>query len=318
MLHHLRDSIRHGLMLLLVTGTIAGTVYTFSDGAITLAGAAERLISVGGIALALELGVLYLAWHMGQLDQRLKAARRAATIAALRAQLRALYWYFGVVAAISAVANFLFRLQQLRSVPLAIFVALAPIALIWVFGVVLRPLPEDYRDIGARATGRALTRMVREAEGTLLRAMRHMAKGRAIDMRQVLFAASVVRIYAQTDEQHALDHALSLAAPAPASDVEATADPWLRTEDLMHRYGISRRTAQARMLNISNRRRVPNSNAWEAPASAVLAAYGPALPRNARREALPDAEDAQPLAALTLASAEDAPVGARQTTPTAV
>lgn len=296
MLHHIRDSIRHILALVLVSGTLAGTVWTFSNGAITLGGFGERLVSVGGIGLALELGVIYLAWHMGQLDQRIKAARRRDVIAALRAQLRWLYVYFAIVAAISALANFLFRLQQLRNGALALFVALAPIALVWVFLVVLRPLPEDYRDMAARATGRALVEMIRQADTTMRQQMRRMAQGRVLtdeDMRQLSFSTALIRMHAQTDEQHALDHAVSIALPAPDPALDVAADPWLTTDDLMHRYSISKRTAQARMQRIPGARRVPNSNAWEAPESQVLARWPRVPERSARDDAQASADATQ-------------------------
>lgn len=318
MLHHLRDSIRHLLALVLVSGTLAGTVWTFSNGGITLGGAGERLISVGGIALALELGVIYLAWHMGQLDQRIKAARRRDVIAALRGQLRGLYVYFAVVAAISAVANFLFRVQQLRNGWLAAFVALAPIALVWVFLVVLRPLPEDYRDMAARATGRALVEMIRQADATMRQQMRRMARGRPLteeDLRQLSFSTAVIRMHAQTDEQQALDHAVSIALPAPEPAVEAVVDPWLTTEDLMQRYGISRRTAQARMQHVPGARRIPNSNAWEAPESQIVARWPRVTPRSVRGEAPIDAGEAQRGAVEPLSSAAYALASAADTNP---
>lgn len=290
-MRHLRDSIRHILAAVLMLGTLAGTVWTFSNGALTLSGVWERIISVGGIAAALECGAIYCAWYLGQLDQRIYAARRRELRDELRSMQRGLYRWFYAVAGISAVANFIFRAQQLDNAPLAAFVSVSPIVLVILFCIKLRPLPEDYQDIGARATGRALTRMVAQAERDVLRIMRRMGRGKTLtdaQARQLGFATSIIRVYARVDEANALDHALQIAAPV----VEAErAGKWLRADDLTHMYGIGIRTAQTRMQKIAGRRHVPNSNAWEAPESEVIRAHGPA--RNVRELAPGSVEGAQ-------------------------
>ena len=290
-MHHVRDSIRHILAAVLMAGTLAGTVWTFSNGALTLSGAWERVISVGGIAAALECGAIYTAWYLGQLDQRIQSARRRDTRAELERMQRSLYRWFYAVAAISALANLIFRAQQLDNLPLAAFVSVSPIVLVILFCIKLRPLPEDYQDIGARATGRALTRMVAQAERDVLRLMRKMGRGRTLSdaqRRQLAFGVSITGLYAKVDEQHALNNALRLAAPV----VEADTDVWLRAEDLMSMYGISKRSAQSYMARVPERRRLANSNAWEAPRTSVIATHGEA--RSARESAQSRAHDTQP------------------------
>lgn len=280
-MHHLRDSIRHLLAAVLMLGTLAGTVWTFSAGKLTLSGAWERIVSVGGIAAALELGVIFTAWYLGQLDQRIKAARRKEFIQALSAQRADLTrWFYGT-AGISAVANLLFRLQQLHSLPLAAFVSGAPIVLVVLLLIKLRPLPDDYQDIGARATARALIHVVEESERTITRGLRRMGKGKGMSdeqMRQFAMATRLVGTYARVEEARALDGALQLTAPV----VESTAEKWLRVPDLRRLYGISTRQAQNYIQRVPGRRRVANSNAWEAPESSVLATCG--QPRSAREE----------------------------------
>lgn len=298
-MHHLRDSVRHILAAVLVAGTLAGTTWTFSNGTLTLAGAWERLVSVGGIAAALEVGLIYCGWYIGQLDQRIQAARRRDLASRYRTQQRQLYYWFGTVAVISALANFFFRVQQLDNALLAAFVSASPIVLVILFTIVLRPLPVDYDEIGRRATGRALARLAEESERTMLRVLARMGKGKSIDdamMAQFRVASGFIALRAATDEQHALDHVVTLAGPAQGP-LEIEAAVWLRTEDLMHLYGISKRSAQAWMARTPGRRKVANSNAWEAPESAVLAAHGmPRSARSARAETLSVAADPQPSA----------------------
>jgi hypothetical protein len=294
---HLRDSMRHILAGVLVAGTLAGTTWTFSAGMITLSGAAERWVSVGGIAAALEVGFIYLGWYIGQLDLRILGTRRrelAVQLAAQRADL--MRWFYGV-AAISGLANLVFRTQQLHNVFLAAFVSAAPVVLVILFCIKLRPLPDDYRSLGARATGEALTRMVDQAGRDVLRLMQRMGRGQTLSdgqMRQLSFAASVVRIYAQADEQHALDHALQLGVPQLAAggaqvvDAEA-AVVWWRTADVAEAYEKSLRTAQGWIQRVPERRRVLNSTAWEAPREAVVRLYGD--PRSARHVVRDGADD---------------------------
>lgn len=285
-MHHLRDSIRHALAAVLMLGTLAGTVWTFSAGSLRLSGAWEGVVSVGGIATALECGVILTGDYLGELDRRIKSARRRdilAEMVRLRAEITR--WFY-LVAAISAVANFLFRVQLLHNWALAAFVAVAPIVLVVLFLIKLRPLPTDYTDVGARATGRALVHMVEQSERTIMRSLARMGKGRELgeaEMRQLALAVRITSTYARQDESQALDHALAIAAPT----VETTVEEWLRTADIARIYGCSVRTAQGWMARVPGRRHIPNSNGWEAPASAVYAACGaPRDARDARQESV--------------------------------
>lgn len=292
-MHHLRDSVRHILAAVLVAGTLAGTTWTFSNGALTLAGAWERLVSVGGIAAALEVGFIYLGWYIGQLDLRMLSARRREVAAQYRAHQKELYRWFYALAVISGLANLIFRAQQLDNFPLALFISAAPVVLVILFTIKLRPLPVDYQEVARRASGRALARVTEQAERTLLREMARMGRGKPLNEAKMRFATAWIAMHAATDEQHAIDHALSLASPAQ-SPLEIEAAVWLRTEDLMHLYGISKRSAQAWMARTPGRRKVANSNAWEAPESSILAAHGmPRSARNAREAALSVAADPQ-------------------------
>lgn len=309
-MHHLRDSVRHMLAAVLMLGTLAGTVWTFSAGALTLSGAWERIVSVGGIAAALECGVIYVAWYLGQLDQRIKASRRREFTDSLKVMRADLERWFYAVAAISAVANFLFRREQLHNTPLAAFVSVAPIVLVVLFLVKLRPLPDDYADIGARATGRALVRIVEESERTVLHRLRQMGRGRQLsdeEMRQLAMNVRLIGTYARIEESRALDSALQLAAPAVVV-VDAEAEPYLRTADIAARYGVSTRTAQGWMARCANRRRVPNSNAWEAPESAVLAACGTPHVRDSRQDSVAYEQDRAMAAQASAATAYVVPL----------
>ena len=308
---HARESVRHFLALLLMAGTLAGTVYTFSNGRLTLADAWERITSVGGVAAALELGAIYCGWYIGQLDLRMLAARRGEARDELKAYRDELIKWFYVVVGISVGANFLFRVHQLDNAALAAFVAACPAPLIVLFTIKLRPLPTDYAEIGRQATQRGLITLVSESQHVMLKHIRAMGRGRQLtdaDMAQLGFAAALVRTYAAPAEQQALDYAISQGTPAGAGIVEGSAVEWLRTSDISRLYGVPMRTAQEWMAHTPGRRRTPRGNAWEAPASAIYGARG--LPQSGAMALPAPASRPRRTASRPRLSAEDAPLDA--------
>lgn len=311
---HLKDSVRHILAVVLMAGTLAGTVWTFSAGALSLSGIWESVISVGGIAAALEAGVIFAGSYLGKLDERIQSARKRDMRDELEARKKIVTRWFYLTAGISAGANLIFRSKQLDNFPLALFVSLAPIALIILFTIVLRPLPEDYAEIGGRKVGRALVRIAEQSGDDVLAILRRGRQRPLSDaeLRQLEISAGFISAYAGTQEAHALGHVVSLAAPVAVVEADS-AEPWLRAQDLMHLYGIGKRTAQARLAAVPGRRKVPNSNAWEAPQSAVFLAHGD--PRNARGAVLPSADNVPAGAVLALTSANPTQSRARENGP---
>ncbi len=274
-LAHGRDLIRHLLAAILMLGTLAGTLWTFSAGTLTFAGASERLISVGGVAAALECGAIYTGWYIGQLDLRIFSARKPQVRSEYKAYQKSLYRWFYAVVGISFVANLIFRTQQLDNLLIAAFVSFVPCVLIVLFTIKLRPLPVDYAEIGRQATQRSLVQVVKQASHTMSRMLGRMGRGEELsagDVQLLQMSAALVRIYAPTDEQHALDHAISQGAGAKV--IEASAETWLTTGDLQRLYGCKLRTAQDWMAACPGRRRATKGRAWEAPASAIYAAHG--------------------------------------------
>lgn len=278
----LRDAMRHLLALLLMAGTLAGTIWTFSDGALTLNAALERLISVGGVGAALECGAIYCGWYIGQLDIRIKAASKRDLREDLAAYQAELYRWFYAVIAISAIANFVFRVQQLNNWLLAAFVSVAPIILIILFTVKLRPLPQDHADMARQTAQRTLVTVQEVAGEVMIRGMRRMARGEIgeDEMRRLAYAASFVMPYAPTDQQHALGAALtqSGAGDSPRLIEGGANERWLRTAEVRDLFNISERTAQLWVSQTPGRRKVTKGNGWEVPASVLYSARGvPAL-----------------------------------------
>lgn len=291
---HLRDSVRHVLALILMAGTLAGTVFTFSNGQLTLDRATETLVSVGGIGLALELAVIFGAFMLGVLDERIARARKASIADTYkRRRLQVLVGFVGI-AAISALANFIFRVQQLDNAPLAGFVALAPIAIVYYLMIILRPLPTDYDEMARQASSRAVVTMIQGSELTMRKLMRQLGRGVALDEAQARIFALVIGLIgarAPADEQHAMQHALSAAQPAGMTALESGAEVWLTYHDLMSLYGYPKRTAQSKIARVPGARKTGERGQWEAPRTAVIQAYG--LPRSVPAIA-PDGADTAP------------------------
>ena len=282
LIEHGRDSVRHALALLLMLGTLAGTVWTFSDGSLSVSGIWESLISVGGVAAALELGVIYCGIHIGELDQRILTARKADDRSRFVDQRDELMKWFYAIAAISAAANYLFRLQQLHSWWQAILPAVAPVVLVILFTIKLRPLPRDHAEIGRQSAQRGLVMMASQAQAVMMRSLRKMGRGHVLtddERAQLAMALSFQRAYISGDQQQALDQIIATQAPpaglidAPAG-AGATGGQWLTAKELQGLYGISERAAQVWVSQTPGRRHRPHSNAWEAPAATIYAAHG--------------------------------------------
>lgn len=286
---HARDLMRHALSLLLMTGTLAGTVSTFSNGRLTLDGWAERIASVVGIALALELGCIYCGWFISQLDARILVARKANDKTYLKTYRRQVLAWFAGTLAISVVANLIFRVQQLGNWPLAIFASIAPALLIVLFTVVLRTLPADYTERRRQAIGRALFHLTEDAERTLARGMRDLAHGNILSdarLAALRLAVGFLRMGAQAEDQHNLDYMLSNAGgPQRGATVE---EVYWTSKQIQALYApLSARTAQDWMAKCPGRRKAAKGNTWEAPRSAIIEAHGEPAPQ------LPEPQRAQ-------------------------
>ena len=277
---HGRDAVRHMLAGVLMLGTLAATVWTFSAGHLTLGGEWEMLVSVGGVAAALELGVIFLGAYIGQLDQRIRSAKRADDKAQYTAYRRELmHWFYGV-AAISLVSNVIYRAQALQNFWLACFISAAPTVLVILFCIKLRPLPTDHAEIGRQSMQRGLVIMANQAQRVMLRTLRRMGNGQALsDAERAQFATAValVRVYASGEQQAALDHVISQgAAPAQleAPGAHSGDGQYLTSATVAELYDISPRTAQLWISQTPGRRPVPHSKSWEAPAASLYAAHG--------------------------------------------
>lgn len=268
---HSRDLMRHLLAAILMLGTMAGTVWTFSAGQLTLSGALERIVSVGGVALALEAGVIYCGWYLGQLDMRIASARRDA-LPELLTRRKTVYRWFYITAGVSAVANFIFRVQQLGNPFLAAFVAAAPLVLIILLLIKLRPLPTDYREKARQATGRSLYMMVTQAEGIVTSFVRLTGKGHQLtdaDRQRLAFALSILRVHASAAEAQALDYGI---LPQGGAD---EAQIYVNSAQIMDAYGIPARTAQDWIAKCPGARpRRDGGRGKEAPIALIQRAHG--------------------------------------------
>ena len=288
-----RDAIRHMLAAILMAGTLAGTIWTFSDGTLTLNGALERLVTVGGVAAALEIGVIYLGWYIGQLDLRIHSARKRDDAQAYRKYQAELYRWFWAIVAFSAIANFIFRVEQVHNWALAAFVSVVPIVLIVVFTIKLRPLPQDFEEKGRQATQLALVRAVEAASGMMVTAFERIGRG---DKDPALLEAArlgvaMAGIYAPTEQQHALGHFITQAGGGEPQTVDGSVEErWLSSREIQDAYAIPERTAQDKMRRVPGRRKASKGNAWLVPASAYYRMYGTPAPvraSDARQMGLP-------------------------------
>jgi hypothetical protein len=271
-----RENIRHLLALFLAAGTLAGTLWTFSDGRLTLNGIAEIWTSVGGIAMALELGVIYVAWFVGEIDHRLKTARKAEDVEQFGAQKSDLLrWFYGTLL-ISIASNVYFRYNQLGNIWLALFVGIAPAPLIILFAIKLRPIVPDFNAIGRRAVQESMIASVKEAGHVLKDGLRRLSMGEVFgdaDRQRILLAVSILGVYAPQEENRALMNTVSQAGLLPAPANGPGDDIWLTSEDVAAMYDISRSNAQKRMRDCPQRRQ-RDGRTWIAPARAMYERYG--------------------------------------------
>lgn len=274
-----RGSVRHLLALVLAAGTTAGTVFTFSGGRLSLAGVGELVVSVGGVALALELGVLYCAVYLGNLAELAHTARRADRRAELEAQYHNLFRWFLVVLAVSVVANIIFRAQQLGNIWLALFVGVAPGPLILLFAVKLRKLPVDYAELARQRAQEAMTEVVAQSGRILVLGMRRIAEGAELDEREsrrLRLAGAFLLPHAQPDERQGLGDAMDmgLGAGGGAPIVEGSAVEWLSSADVADRYDIPRRTAQQWIKGLPGSAQKTRGRERLADASRLYAQHG--------------------------------------------
>lgn len=273
---YLRNNLRNLLALLLALGTAAGTIWTFSNGQLTLDDAMERLFSVGGVALALELGVIYIAKHIGDLDQRVHTARRKEDAVEYARQRKDLIYWFYAVLAISVAANVYFRYYQLDNFLLALFVGIAPAPLIILFAIKLRPLTPDYNALARAATEEGLIRMVKTSSRVFVLGMERLGSGAALseaEMESLRMSAGVMTMFAQRPEQRALEAALSPAGSASTAAIPGD-ETWYSAKDVASMYHIPVRTAQFWVSNTNPRRKRADNRTWEVPASILFAQRG--------------------------------------------
>jgi len=273
---YLRNNLRNLLALLLALGTAAGTIWTFSNGQLTLDDAMERLFSVGGVALALELGVIYIAKHIGDLDQRVHTARRKEDAVEYARQRKDLIYWFYAVLAISVAANVYFRFYQLNNFALALFVGIAPAPLIILFAIKLRPLTPDYNALARAATEEGLIRMVKTSSRVFVTGMERLGSGYVMtepEMESLRMSASVMTMFAQRPEQRALEAALNPAGGA-SSNAIASDETWYSAKDIAGMYHIPVRTAQFWVSNTNPKRKRADNRTWEVPASVLFAQRG--------------------------------------------
>ncbi|HEX6817320.1 MAG TPA: hypothetical protein VF120_03025 [Ktedonobacterales bacterium] len=311
---HARELVRHAIAGVLLLGTLAGTTWTFSDGKLSLDGGLETLVSVGGVAAALEAGAIFFGLAIQQLEMRIKTARRKEQQDEYRSRRALYYRWFAAILAISFLSNLCFRWQALGAGFAwdrigndfaVMLVSTAPIVLITVFTIILQPLAPDYAEMRRQATQRGLVILTRSSQQVMLRHLRDMGRGRKLDaesMHQLAFAASFMRMDAVAGEQQALDYAIQQGTGATI--VEGSADEYLSSADVERLYDVPRRTAQLWVSTAQGRKRATKGRAWLAPASAIYSAHGvpqssatpelkPPRKRNISKPSARSAEEAQ-------------------------
>lgn len=272
---HTRELGRHGIIWILTTGTALATIYALSGGQLTLPSVLERTLSIGGIAAGLELAIIYVGFHRQTLDMRIRTAKRQETREEYQREARLITRSFFALLIISYVCGGIYRTQALHSAVLGWFEAAIPPVLIYIFTIVLRKIPPDYAEIGRQATQRSLVELNQASSTVLVRTMRKLGRGYSLteqDMQGLRMAIGLQRMWATAPEQNALDYAI--AQSGGGAVVEADAQEWLTTAQIMDAYGVPRRTAQQWVSEIPGRRRAERGNGWLVEANRLYQARG--------------------------------------------
>lgn len=281
---HMREAVRHIIAGVLMLGTLAGTMWTFSDGKLTLDANLETLVSVGGISAALDVGAIFFGLAIQQLEIRIKTAKRGEQRAEYLARRILYYRWFAAVVSMSFLANVWFRWHQLGAGwtleqvgnDFAVLLTSATIPLlVCVFTIVLQPLHPDYEEMGRQATQRGLVTLIRSSQQVFMRHLRDMGRGRTLEpeaMKQLALTASLLGMYAGRNEQQTLDYAIHQGVGATA--VDGTVEEMLSSADVERIWGVPRRTAQLWVSSVQGRRKAGKGNAWLAPESAIIAQHG--------------------------------------------
>lgn len=296
---HLRDLARHVIAGVLMLGTLAGTSATFSAGRLTFAGLSETILSVGGIALALEAGAIYSGLYLGKLDELIAHARRDMQTELIERRKTVQRWFY-IVVGISGLANFIFRVQTLGEslhwpgvliVLLAGFVSAVPAVLTVLLLVKLRPLPTDYRHRARQTTARAMALMVDDARRFIVYCIRKKTPLTEADTQKLRMAIAILQPYAPSAEAQALSYGLG--APSGAADNQQ----YVTARQVAELYSIPPRTAQYWIANAPGVRPCATGRQKEAPLSEIEKAHGrpslalpaPGRPRATRNPAQIDA-----------------------------
>lgn len=268
---HSREIVRHLVSVGLLIGTTSGTIWTFSNGQLSLPGTWETFTSVTGVSAALEIGTILTGLYIGELTRRIKTARGNVR-EDLQRTLKTVYCWFGAVAAASAIANAIFRNHQLNNLPLAIFVSAVPVMLVVLFTIVLQPLPTDYKERARQSGERALFVASETAGAGVNRIIARMVAGQPVsdaDIRIFRASLKITSMHMDTSTQVNL---AEVAQVLGVDTVEGSATVYLTVADMMQRYNRSERWAQQKMTSIPGARQ--NVGRWEAPESAVVRILG--------------------------------------------
>lgn len=273
---HFSTLIRHMLSLLLLCGTVAGSLFTLSSGKLTLPASQEMLLSVGGVTAALEFGAFFSAVMLGELKRRARTAHTPKIRADYERQAGNLTRWLVLLVGTSAIANFSFRLQTEHSLLLALFFAAATSILLIMFCVVLQPLGVDYHAKARQSMQSAVVRMVTEAGNTVNSTMRDLSANRSVTperLQMMHVALAILASYAPKDEQAAIQFATA-GYTGSAGIVDAESDIYWQSADVQRLYGVSKRTAQLWISECPGRRPSGRSGAYECPRRAIESAHG--------------------------------------------
>lgn len=297
-MRHLREP-RVWVLVALMLGTVPTTIFSFSNGHLSLPRNVEEFITTAGIALAFEVGAVLLGWRIEQVTARIPATRNRERRDALLRTRKQLYVSFGGVALASFVAGMIYRVPTTGNFWLAAFVSATPAALIVIFTVVLAPLPPDHQGEAAEAAQLAVTELIVTARGGLVAGIGRIARGEVLredELRMLQFVGGLILPFAGREEAQMLDHAAQFAAPP---SIEAAAVEWWTARDVVDAFDVSLRTAQNWIRECPGSRLRAGTAAREAPREAIERAHPPllrlAVPRSRDEESVQANEAAMQL-----------------------